>query len=157
MLQKIDREIVEEKRLIRAKLHEQRRNHFKSLIDDNKIDLNVLRKKLNYDFDLERLEGFYNGTVLISKEGTYKRFIKTINSMIELKPTNEVITKIQIAILQRNGNLLLGKNKKRNLIELKSILNHLELDCRVIKQSDGTIIVENKKVYRKQFAEGKLI
>lgn len=157
MIDKIQQEINKEARIKRQEVHEQRHKHFKSLVDKYNIDLNVIRIKLKWNFELSRLEGFYNGTIYISQEGTYNKLIKIIESLVEEKPKHEVVSKIQLAILQRNGNLLLGKSIKKNLDELKSILNHLAIDYRVIKQKDGCYIVEDKKVFKTQFAKGKVI
>lgn len=157
MNDKIQQAIIEENRIKRKELHEQRHKQFKSLVDEHQIDMVSLKRKINHDISIERLTDFYNGTEPITREGTYNRLMKAIDLIVDKKPKYEILSKANIYTIQRHGNLFLNRKHKKNIDEIKSFLMGLGVDCRVIRTNDKDLILEDKKVFKTQFAEGKVI
>lgn len=156
MNDKIQQAIIEENRIKKQQLHMERYVKFKSLIDEHQIDMVSLKRKINHDISIERLTDFYNGTEPITREGTYNRLMKAIDLIVDKKPKNEILSKANIYTIQRHGNLFLNRKHKKNIDNIKSFLSHLGLDCRAIITKEGDLILEDKKVFKTQFAAGRL-
>lgn len=139
----------------KTELYAKRHATFHHLLDENKIDLRTLAKQLEYRFILAQLQHYYDGTKPIVIESTYNRFIKAIDTLIQNKPSDDIITEIDVITLKRHGNVLLSKKYRKELDKVKSFVHTLGLDCRAIITSDGSLILEDRKVYHTQFARGK--
>ena len=129
---------------------------FRDLMNEHKIDIKTLAKQLDYNFLLNQLQAYYDGTSFIVRQASYDKLIKAINEIVKNKPNDDPIDQYNLSTLKRHGNVLLNKKHKKNLDNIKSFLSHLGLDCRAIITKEGDLILEDKKVFKTQFAVGRL-
>ena len=114
---------------------------FRDLMNEHKIDIKTLAKQLDYNFLLNQLQAYYDGTSFIVRQASYDKLIKAINEIVKNKPNDDPIDQYNLSTLKRHGNVLLNKKHKKNLDNIKSFLSHLGLDCSACKDCGDSGII----------------
>lgn len=136
----------------------QRREVLNKRMEVNNINVKLLAKHTK--IGQATIQGYCDGSIVIQKPSTFEALMKWIDYIIknELNVHNKsVVDKYIVQHLHEYGNVFINKSKRKYLDEILKHVKSYGYDCRVVLVEEGHFILEDKKIFKLQFAQGSLL